>query len=116
MAVWFFTLVVPAIMIIFGAYFMKRSPNKINMLFGYRTTLSMKNRDTWETAHRIIGRYWLVMGLAMLPVCIIPALIVPENDILMTVIMFVTLVPLLLGVILTETKLRRIFDSEGNRR
>lgn len=116
MAVWLFTLVVPVIMIISGAYFSKRSPKEINMLFGYRTALSMKNRDTWETAHRLIGRYWLVLGLAMLPVCIVPALIAPENDILMTVIMFITLIPMLLGLVLTETKLRRIFDSEGNRR
>ena len=116
MLIWLFTLVIPAIMVFSGAYFMKRSPGKINMLFGYRTELSMKNRDTWETAHRIIGRYWLIMGLAMLPVCIIPALIAPENDVLMTVIMFITLIPLLMGIILTEIRLHRIFDNDGSRR
>lgn len=116
MAIWLFTLVVPAIMIVFGAYFMRRSPKDINMLFGYRTTLSMKNRDTWETAHRIIGRYWLIMGIVMLPVCVIPAIIATENDELMTVIMFITLVPLLLGIVLTEIRLHRIFDKDGNRR
>ena len=56
------------------------------------------------------------MGLAMLPVCIIPALIAPENDVLMTVIMFITLIPLLMGIILTEIRLHRIFDNDGSRR
>ena len=51
MGFWFFMLAMgllfPAIMILFGAVFTKAAPKRINYIFGYRTELSMKNRDTW---------------------------------------------------------------------
>ena len=50
MGFWFFMLAMgllfPAIMILFGAVFTKAAPKRINYIFGYRTELSMKNRDT----------------------------------------------------------------------
>lgn len=59
---WFLTLSealwAPLLMIIFGAIFRKAAPKKINSLYGYRTTMSMKNRDTWEFAHHYFGRIW----------------------------------------------------------
>ena len=39
-------LLVPLVMIGFGALFMFRPPRTINSLYGYRTRLSMKNEDT----------------------------------------------------------------------
>lgn len=44
---WIFMLVmemiIPASMLGFGRLFMKRTPGKINALYGYRTARSMKN-------------------------------------------------------------------------
>lgn len=116
MAVWLFNLVIPAIMIISGAYFRKRSPKNINMLWGYRTSLSMKNRDTWETAHRLIGGIWLVEGLILLPATVITALLFAESDAALIVLMSAQLPVLLSGVIYTEAKLHSIFDKDGNRK
>ena len=115
MALWLFNLVIPAIMIVFGAYFTKRSPNKINMLLGYRTALSMKNRDTWETAHSIIGKCWLTEGVILLLASAIPAILYPESEIALIIVMFAQLPVLLSGVIYTEIRLHRIFDKNGNR-
>ncbi|NMB00497.1 MAG: SdpI family protein, partial [Firmicutes bacterium] len=61
-------LIIPSSMIGIGRLFMKRTPKKINRLFGYRTVMSMKNRDTWEFAHRHFGRVayrtgWVVLGV-----------------------------------------------------
>ena len=39
-------LLFPVIMIVMGRYFMKTSPKEINYIFGYRTNMSMKNKDT----------------------------------------------------------------------
>ena len=47
-------LLIPAIMLVMGRYFMKSAPKEINYIFGYRTNMSMKNRDTWEFAHKYI--------------------------------------------------------------
>lgn len=55
-------LLVPLTMICFGRRFAKNAPKKINMAFGYRTTMSMKNQSTWVFAHRYIGKLWSVWG------------------------------------------------------
>ncbi len=70
MAFWLFMLImnllIPFTMIGFGFYFQKHPPKEINELFGYRTSLSMKNEDTWKTAHVQLhvqfGRVWLIWG------------------------------------------------------
>ena len=58
MGFWIFMLIMdlllPFTMIGFGRYFMKKAPKEINSVFGYRTSMSMKNKDTWEFAHNIV--------------------------------------------------------------
>ena len=54
MGFWIFMLImnllIPFTMIGFGRHFMRKAPQKINGIYGYRTTMSMKNRETWEFA------------------------------------------------------------------
>lgn len=57
---------VPAILLGFGWRFMKRPPQDINGTYGYRTPMSMKNRDTWEFAHQVCGRVWWRAGWVLL--------------------------------------------------
>ena len=49
-------LLIPLTMVVFGKMFMTKSPKNINAVFGYRTTMSMKNKDTWEFAHKYCGK------------------------------------------------------------
>lgn len=63
-------LIIPAIMIVFGALFLRRPPKDINVLYGYRTRLAMQNKDTWAFAHHYAGRLWLVCGVVLVPVTI----------------------------------------------
>ena len=55
MGIWFmmlgFNLLIPAILLSAGKLFLKKAPKDINWIFGYRTTMSMKNEDTWAFAH-----------------------------------------------------------------
>lgn len=53
---------------------MKKAPKEINAVFGYRTTMSMKNKDTWEFAHKYCDRIWYVCGCIMLPLTVLPML------------------------------------------
>ena len=66
MEFWIFMLIMdlllPFTMIGFGRYFMKKAPNEINSVFGYRTSMSMKNKDTWEFDHKYCGKVWYVCG------------------------------------------------------
>lgn len=67
----FIELIIPVTMIGFGKMFLKHSPKEINMVFGYRTSMSMKNRDTWEFAHKYCGKIWYTSGKILLLLSII---------------------------------------------
>ena len=80
MGFWIFMLIMdlllPFTMIGFGRYFMKKAPKEINSVFGYRTSMSMKNKDTWEFAHKYCGKVWYVCGMVILPITVIFMLLV----------------------------------------
>jgi len=125
MGFWFFMMItdllIPAVMIVFGWYFIKKAPKKINYLFGYRTDMSMKNEETWKYAHIYIGRLWLKWGLIILPLTIVPMLLVigkPEDTICTvgTVICFLQMIPLIGSIFPTEKALDKMFDEKGIKR
>lgn len=98
----------------------KKPPRDINATFGYRTTMSMKNQETWQLAHRVCGRYWFICGLILLPLSVLPMLFVINRGtetIGMTgvIIVFVQIVPMICVIIPTEHALRKNFDKNGNR-
>lgn len=114
-------LLIPLTMIGFGRYFMKAAPGKINGIFGYRTGMSMKNRDTWEFAHKYCGRIWFACGIAVLPVSVIAMLFVlgEEVEIVGTfggIICVVQIIPVIVSIFLVESALRKNFDRDGNKR
>ena len=63
-------LIIPLTMIRFGRLFLAQAPKNINATFGYRTTMSMKNKDTWEFAHKYCGKLWCRCGLILLPLSV----------------------------------------------
>lgn len=125
MGFWFFmlsmVLLIPLVMVLCGRYFIKKAPKNINYLFGYRTELSMKNKETWKFAHGYIGNIWLKWGLVLLPVSVfVLAFVVGKDEDIIgtlgTIITVVQLVPILASIILTEKALKKNFDEKGNRK
>ena len=122
---WLFTLatdlLIPLVMIGFGRMFLHKPPKTINSGFGYRTTMSMKNQDTWQFAHHYCGKLWYWLGLIMLPLSVVPMLLVLGKEIgtigtVGTVICFVQVVPMVGTIVPTELALRKTFDKNGKRR
>lgn len=114
-------LLIPLTMVGFGKLFMTKSPENINAVFGYRTTMSMKNKDTWEFAHKHCGKLWFKLGLALLPISVIPLIFVfnKETDIIGAVggiVCVIQLVPLIGSIFPTEAALKKTFDKDGIRR
>ena len=125
MGFWIFMLAMgllfPIVMILFGTMFMKSAPKKINYIFGYRTDMSMKNRDTWEFAHKYIGKLWFRFGLLLILITVIPMLFVIGNseNVVATVgliVSFVNTVTLIVPIFFTENVLNRTFDKDGKRK
>ena len=125
MGFWIFMLAMnllfPLIMIVMGRYFMKKSPKEINYIFGYRTNMSMKNKDTWDFAHNYFGKLWFRLGWLLIPISVIPMLFVigKGEDIIGTVgmvVMVIDLILLIAPIFPTERALKKVFDKEGNKR
>jgi len=63
-------LLIPIVMIVFGAVFLCCPPEEINSIYGYRTARSMASREAWMFAHHMMGKLWLRLGLVMLPLAV----------------------------------------------
>ena len=59
------SLLIPLSMILIGRLFSRSAPKQINSVFGYRTAMSMKNKDTWEFA-QYCGKTWSAVGRTLL--------------------------------------------------
>lgn len=120
----FWNLLIPLMMLVFGLLFCKKPPVEVNSLFGYRTTLSMKNKDTWDFAQRMMGRLWWRAGLALLVLTVGAMLaclftLARDEDTVGTyslVFLYIQMAVLLLSIWPVESALRRTFDKDGNRR
>ena len=117
----FMDLLIPFTMTGFGRYFLKSAPKEINTIFGYRTTMSMKNKDTWIFAHHYCGKLWYVSGIISLiitAIALIPVMRETEDTIgaVGGVLCGMQMIPLIGSIIPTEKALRRTFDNNGNRR
>ncbi len=114
-------LLIPLVMILFGRWFSKKPPSKINFTFGYRTTMSMKNPNTWNFAHHYCGKLWFWLGWIMIPLSMIPLILTRGQDlqtigIVGVIVCFAQLVPLVGSLIATEGALKKAFDQNGKRR
>ena len=125
MGFWIFmaltVMIFPAIMIVFGRLFSRSAPKEINYAFGYRTSRSMKNMDTWKFAHEFLGKLWFILGFIMIPVNLIPLLLVigsSENVIgtVGSVLCFVDLGAIIISIFPTESALKKNFDKDGNKK
>ena len=125
MGIWFmmlgFNLLIPAIMLGAGKLFLKKAPKDINWIFGYRTTMSMKNEDTWDFAHKVAGAFWLKWGWITLAVTVVTMLLILNKSdevisVVGCIILFAQMIPLIAVIPHTEKALHNTFDKDGTRK
>ena len=114
-------LVIPLTMMIFGRHFMHNPPKDINGSYGYRTSMSMKSRETWDFAHRYFGRLWFILGLMLLPLSAAAMLFLLGESVKAIgnsslIIMAFQLLFLIIPIFPTERALKKNFDQFGFRR
>ena len=115
----FGVLLIPGIMIFFGRTMRDHPPKTINAAYGYRTTMSMMNQDTWDYAQAACAKRWRKWGrvLALITlVVLIVALRRPGGEDFMGYYTAFEVAFLLASVAATEIDLRRTFDQKGDRR
>ncbi len=114
-----YTSLMSSTMIGFGLLLVKKPPQGINSFFGYRTSMSGKNNETWDFAQKYAGKVWLLSGV--LNLLLFATLIfllngTPNFKNVCTIIIYAQLFVLLLVILPTELALRKNFDKDGNRR
>lgn len=111
------SLIVPAILIVFGLFTRVGLPKRVNFFVGYRTSMACKNQDTWAFAHKHAGKLWIIIGFILLALSVGVALIDSEaHEWITLAIVVVQVVAIVLTIIPTEIALRKEFDKNGNRR
>ncbi|EFP61626.1 hypothetical protein DWW36_19370 [Erysipelotrichaceae bacterium AF15-26LB] len=125
MAFWLFMLImnllVPATMIVFGYIFQKHPPKDINGIYGYRTALSMKNEDTWKTAHLVCGKVWFSWGFINTGIALIGMSFLYGKDdtacgIYGGLLCMVECAILLLALLPVERTMHKMFHKDGTRK
>ena len=114
-----FNLLIPILMIVIGRVFLIHPPKNINDIYGYRTSMSKKNQDTWNFAHQYCGKLWSKVGWIMLPISMIVQYpFIYSNDDrtgVVSMILCVIQCLVLIGAIFpVEKALKKNFDINGN--
>lgn len=114
-------LLIPLMMVIFGRIMEKHTPKDINYLIGYRTSMSMKNADTWTFAHELCGKLWWRTGWAMLILSLGIQLPFVNNTkdtigLMGLILCTVQCVVLIVSIFPVEKALKNTFNSDGSRK
>ena len=118
---WIYFLL-PILMVVFGIWFIKipkMPPEKPNIVVGYRTAKSSKNKDTWTFAHRYFGKLLLIAGVILLILSVVAVIFMPNSKTEIIGWIFIviqTVIGIIVPIILTEKALNANFDNAGNRR
>lgn len=111
----FMNSIIPLMMILFGFLWKNNPPKNINYMYGYTSSMSMKNQKTWDFAHKHNAKVWRRWGSLWLLVSIGLMLIFPSNYEKLTIgINWIGLALILISLIPTEVALRKNFDKDGN--
>lgn len=59
------TALVGGVFVVTGFIMLKFPPKKINYLYGYRTSASMKNQDQWDFAQSYAAKEMMLTGIVL---------------------------------------------------
>lgn len=114
-------ILVPITALVLGIVFVKKPPRSINSIYGYRTDYSMKNQDTWDFAHKYIGRIWIVLGGVLSVLFVATSILVyvflkEYFDNICGLLCLLGTAGLIVPIIPTEIALKKNFDKNGNKK
>lgn len=112
---------IPLVLIITAALFKKYPSKEPNIAIGFRTKLSMMNKETWDYAQRLFPKAWISLGRIMLPLSLIILFLLYSEDKdytgnLVLILMLVQVVLMLGSILYVNLKLKKAFNSDGSRK
>ena len=102
------------IFLILGIILKLCPPKPINSILGYRSRLSMKNKDTWNEAQKFGAFTSIMVGT----ICIVAGFIIHKffpgkED---TISMVFLIIAVICDLVIDEYHLRNVFNKSGERR
>ena len=112
---------IPLLLIVIGKIFEKYPSREPNIAIGFRTKLSMMNKETWDYAQRLFPKAWISLGRTMLPLSLIILFLLFSEDKdytgnLVLILMIVQVVLMLGSILYVNLKLKAAFNSDGSRK
>lgn len=86
----------------------------INNIYGYRTTLSMKNQDTWNEAQKYSANTFIILGFIYVALGFVLSHII--GNIRMGHESIIISIGLLIMIVLDEVHLKKVFSKDGSRK
>ena len=117
---WLFgPLVLGLLYLIIGAIQYRFPPKKINNWYGYRTSTSQKNQETWDEANRYSAKYMIKIGVIVIVIGFITTAILnnlvmslkPKEALVIFVFMLGGMLPPILMIVATERHLNKLFGN-----
>ena len=112
---------IPLFLIVIGKIFEKYPSKEPNIAIGFRTKLSMMNKETWDYAQRLFPKAWISLGRTILPLSLIILILLYSEDKdytgnLALILMLVQVVLMLGSILYVNLKLKAAFNSDGSRK
>jgi uncharacterized membrane protein len=107
--IWIGILIIPIALIVTGLILWQKTP-KLNKVFGYRTSKTLSNEETWTTANKFWGMLSFIIGIIDL-IILIPTLILTIPDkywISLVVFGVVAIASFVVPIVLVERKLKTV--------
>ena len=110
------TLTIGLILFNVGLLFKMFPPSKINSIYGYRTTTSRRNLDTWKVANSYSAGLMTIEGLILIAIGILTTFIHYNKAIGIALGILLMFSSFILLVVATEKHLNKLFDKDRSRK
>lgn len=111
---WVINFVMPISLIIYGYIYIKRANKGTNSSFGYRTSRSMKSKETWEYSNNRLGKLWMILGFVLAIFSVAYSLIFQREQLeLSKTLLILGLIICIAPLFIVEKELKERFDEEG---
>lgn len=109
-------LVVPCIMLAYGAFYLRCAAEKINWERGYRSKRSVKSQEAWNFANRYSGKLWCGCGAVLLCLTVLAMIWLygtreSQSTVIGGIICIAQCLVMLLSIFPTEMALKRKFGD-----
>ncbi len=110
------TFKIGMMLFIVGVLFIMFPPKNINSFYGYRTTNSRRNLDTWKVANSYSAILMAIEGLILAVIGLLTTFFNDNKAIETALDIGLMFSSFIILVVATEKHLNKLFDEDGNRK